>query len=344
MTKSEAENKNASFFVKKSIKSASLFIGCVAIMILVGGGVLEYFVNKELLPWPGLLNIISVFLITLGSIMLTSAVSTFLLDKSGLIELLKIQLKDIMISDEYIKTLKREKLANIRQKINNELYCSGVASNENSLLNTVNRSIDPLLEKYYFEYYDLEVTCKIENEIIKKVITRTMKLKPMDKTGTIMIKLKELFSNGFIFDEEEHAPPVELLELEVDDADLMDKIILKKVVNRGCSYTEEYFLAPVSGFEDHLLIPPRGTEVRIVIQTIVPIRDPFFYHKLPVACEKYSARFNYNHDECDVLYGTFGFLDSVIEGKCKTKSDPITIKFNEWILPGDGVAFTIIPK
>ena len=70
-------------------------------------------------------------------------------------------------------------------------------------------------------------------------------------------------------------------------------------------------------------------------------------HKIPVACKEYTARFNYDDKKYIVNGAPFGFMDAHIDGKYimeTISNSAVKISFNDWILPGDGVAFVINEK
>lgn len=106
----------------------------------------------------------------------------------------------------------------------------------------------------------------------------------------------------------------------------------------------EYRLAPAAinnSIAKKLVLNKKGINIKIVVKYKTPKDDILLVHKLPAACQHYTATMRYKEDECNVQPASFGFLDSQIKGKCDIDmgNEQVKINFNDWILPGDGICF-----
>ena len=316
----------------------------IAVFALVAGGVFDIITVENTLGL-AIMHIISVALVTFGSVVLTSAVGTILYRKTGFAEVFKEQLVQIICSSRFIKMLKKDTLQELKRDINEEIYSMEIAKSKDSILNTVVNSIEPLLEKYYFQRYDLNVYCKINGDFITKTITRKMIIK---STGdkNLELDIADFFSATFAESELGDDERVELREFVVNKKSYKQKVKIDKIEAAELgSYKQKYFLNAISNdVKKALTIGKQSIKVKIVVKTKTMLDDNMFIHKIPVACKEYKARVDYKNDECKVIGAPFGFMDTYIDEKCSVEQiseEAIEISFSEWILPGDGVVFVI---
>jgi len=312
----------------------------IAILALGGGGAIEV-IDPTKDCWDIIIHIVSTGLITAGGVIVTTGVGTSILKKTGYFDLFKNELIEIVCNHSFIKTMKPAKLIELKKSINEEIYTRELAYNEGSLLNTVSNSVEPFLNKYYFEKYSIEVFLKKHDNYLEKTVKREMHIKPAVESDTSHLKLCELFSTEFEPITEELAL-MELRDLRVSGENIT------KDYDIECMAMEEKGtnLYRINDFskspDERLKLKKNGLKVHLVVKYRTKLQDNLYVHKLPVACKDYQARINFENKKCVTQVGAFGFLDSEIEGKTliDTQEDHIVVSFNDWVLPGDGVAFT----
>ena len=103
---------------ERSSKAIQCMFAGVAGISLIAGGFVEFLSNSINGKWGIFLGILSVMLITLGSVIITSLVGTLLFKKTGLIELIKHQLIEIMTTNEFIQMLSKERLQQLKIQTN----------------------------------------------------------------------------------------------------------------------------------------------------------------------------------------------------------------------------------
>ena len=85
-------------------------------------------------------------------------------------------------------------------------------------------------------------------------------------------------------------------------------------------------------------------------KTVVPIEDNAYNHYFTLPCMKYSATFNLNTDNYSVSGYGFALEDNrnLEDGKSNVNysrvGNSLTIRIDEWALPGEGCMFTIDHK
>lgn len=330
---------------ERSSKAVQWIFAGIAILCLIVGGYLEFLSTEITGKWIIIPEISSVILITLGSVIITSLVGTLLFKKTGLIELIKHQLIEIMTTNGFIQMLSKERLVKLKTQINELLYSTEIAKDDTSLLNTVSKCIDPVLETYYFKDYSIDIYCRVNENYVEKTVTRDMIIKPTDNTKA-ELKLQDLFSitlDKIDLLEDEHLLLLSDLKINGEDEKSNADIVDTPVIREGREMVE-YRLAPAAinnSIAKKLVLNKKGINIKIVVKYKTPKDDILLVHKLPAACQHYTATMRYKEDECNVQPASFGFLDSQIKGKCDIDmgNEQVKINFNDWILPGDGICF-----
>ena len=330
---------------ERSSKAIQCMFAGVAGTSLITGGFVEFLSNSINGKWGIFLGILSVMLITLGSVIITSLVGTLLFKKTGLIELIKHQLIEIMTTNGFIQMLSKERLQQLKIQTNELLYSSEIAKDDTSLLNTVSKCIDPVLETYYFKDYSIDIYCRVKEEYVEKTVTRDMTIKPTDNTKA-ELKLEDLFSIALEkIDLPEGEELISLSELKINgEAEKKNVQFIDGCITNNGKELIKYRLTPASsntGIAKKMVLNKRGVNIKIVVKYKTPKDDIMLVHKLPAACQHYTAALRYKEEECTVQPASFGFLDSQIKGKCDIEmgAEQIKINFNDWILPGDGICF-----
>ena len=117
---------------ERSSKAIECMFAGVAGISLIAGGFVEFLSNSINGKWGIFLGILLVMLITLGSVIITSLVGTLLFKNTGLIELIKHQLVEIMTTNGFIQMLSKERLQQLKIQTNELLYSSEIAKDDTS--------------------------------------------------------------------------------------------------------------------------------------------------------------------------------------------------------------------
>jgi hypothetical protein len=94
------------------------------------------------------------------------------------------------------------------------------------------------------------------------------------------------------------------------------------------------------------LIIKDNSILEIEYETIVPLYDCHFVNRVNKPCQHYVIHFNYDENEVNISGQGFGFMEYGEKDRMiiRTEKHSKVIRFTDWILPGDGTIFTILPK
>lgn len=253
------------------------------------------------------------------------------------------KLTDIMINDNYIEKLDDEKKKKLKQTIEEQLYFKDKAHDKNSFFYTVQRDVSRFLDGYYYNKYDITVECFFEKDangdvIIRKLLRKKIEVvNPKHDSIKLGIPIKSGLQSIAGFDDGD------ILKVKLASVDGMDitKEAIDKIVQ--CKYTDNRYNLH---FSCDLEVDLKGQMViETVTETIAPITDVHFTHRVHKPCRQYSITMLWHSNEYTIHGYGFGFMDETSNKPDKTYvSNGIILKYNNWILPGDGVLFTILKK
>ena len=262
-------------------------------------------------------------------------------------EISKKQSTDLLIDDSYIKNLNDEKRESLKNKLDKELFFKNRISDDDKLWDFHNQEIAQLLNDYYYSQYNLLINCRIEKldnnvMVIKKNLNRKIIFEnPTKNEHLITVPLDSYF------EEIEGINNSNLLKVNKcvyrleQPSCVLNKNITESVKNK-ITFDEEdnsefnsYFVA-VKCNEEIELPPNSKLTLEYETETIVPLTDKQYVHRLSKPCKNYRTTFvlldskNYSLDG----WG-FAFND---KNKLNLIRNPylIEITFDDWVLPGDG--------
>lgn len=326
--------------LEKAKNSLTLWWTLIGIISLAVGAWLDVIANES--SYKTLLSIISVILITIGGIVFSAEIGSFLADVTGLTEVIKNQLSEIMCNWAFIKRIKPSHLQDLKKQINEELYSKEIAYNEDSLLNFVYKSIEPHIEKYYFEQYSLNIFFRVNEDCLEKTVERKIHIKPATPNKDQKIDISELFSMSIDADFADSYKP-ELRDIRINGNDERKYFEVKR---KEITKDRHYIYKLVSDNQNNIVtLPSKGIDISITFNIRSSKSDSIFTHRLPVACKKYNTEFIFRPEECDVKATAFGFMYnncSDINTTCIDDTVPgrIKITYSDWVLPSDGVVYT----
>lgn len=291
-------------------------------------------------------NITNIFLMaftTIGGSFVTAAIGTITLKYSGIVKFVRTQAENVLMKDEYIANLSIEKLKKLKAKINAKIYNPDVASEEDSLLNHTLKSIEPLLAKYYFEEYDIDMEVSIlkskEGEMyIEKIITKELLAKPMEKHKGVEIALSELLKGSIGEKSIDGKPAIEVIEFMVGDEKKEIEEILTADSKNDKAYGIRYHIVFKNDGEDRITIGEEGRRLIIKFVSRVRINDLVSFNRIAVPCKEFRMRVGYDRNEMDIKYSLYGFYNKKDVSVRNGDRGNLRIRCDKWLLPGNGVA------
>ncbi|KJS15499.1 MAG: hypothetical protein VR69_13090 [Peptococcaceae bacterium BRH_c4b] len=286
---------------------------------------------------------VGIALFILGSI-------TILLELSDFREYFFSRLNDILIKDEYISVLNQDKLRNLENKVQKLLYFKEQQNDKKSFFYKVQNDVKPLINGCYFDYYEIRVECKIEDNLIKKKMTKIFEIVnpnvneieesiPIDssmqiidgiedgdlyKVESLSIKSISIDDYGNKTEKDNTIDDLGLIYTKCDDESI-NKYNIRVQTNKTITVKDR-------------------CKVEIIYNTITPMSDPFFTHRVRKPCKRYRCVFHFKNDIYELAGYGFGFMDRNNKITKNNFTGGIELSFKDWILPGDGVIFTLLRR
>lgn len=286
-----------------------------------------------------LLNVISM----ITSMIVGIGVSTLCLDFFSYVQYTRERLKEIVVEKDFIETLSDDEKKELVDKVEKSLYFQSEKEPSRSLYENIKARVIPLLEEPYLERYIIHIDCYIDEEkgIIKKKFHREM----------IICSLEDNYSYQLPFSM--YMKRIEGIEDEnlykINECLFQKKTYTEEtkfnICNHGIHKDSVQFY---STYEFNLR---KGNNIiEMQYETIVPISDLEYCHYVSMACKTYSASFSIHSDERYMVNGHGFVLDDIanrdgVDVVKKVKQDnTVFLTMGDWIMPGEGCAFFIIPK
>jgi hypothetical protein len=272
------------------------------------------------------------------------ATITIVLEISDFKEYFIKRLEEIIVGDDYISHLDVSKLESIHEKIENRLYNGDQRTDPNSFFCKIQKEITQFVGKCYYEDFDIAIECSIiENagqKLIKKVVHRKFDI--VNPTNQFVEEIIPIGSNMKKIDGMEHIDMYSIRSVIVDSKD-----ITKEVMCTAYETTDDPYCIDIS-CDYKINIPCGGkTKVETIAETLVPIDDVFYWHRIMKPCKQYRISFMIYSSDYRVEGTGFGFLygPGLIKRMLFNRMGyGLMLRFNDWILPGDGVMFAIVHK
>lgn len=291
------------------------------------------------------IHTLNLLLKEIGIALFIVATITIVLEISDFKEYFIQRLQDIIVEDDYIQHLTPEKLERIHDKIENRLYNGDQRTEPSSFYCKVQKEITDFVGKCYYEDMDITVECSVV-EIAGKRLFKKIIHRKVDIVNPTQEKVMEVIPVGSSLPKIDGLEKEELYILHsvrVDSKDITESL--------RCDIQEIITNDPycIDADCDRLIEIPSSSKKRVetITETRVPLDDIHYWHRIMKPCKQYRVSFIMNDDNYVVGGTGFGFLHGVglikqmLTNRLKSG---LVFRFNDWILPGDGVIFTITPK
>ncbi len=352
LVEQETENWRANKSRENAIKAKALtaiLIGCI--LLLISFIVDVYFSTIELKEIQGsilkaslsILNIVTSMVVGIG-------VSTIVLDFFSYVQYTRDRLKEIIVDKSFIKKLSDEEKRNIIFKTEESLYFKDGRILPNSLYADVKKKITPLLDSCYFSEFLMTISCDIDekNGVIRKEILKNMKIISNENDSEFTVPFSVSLRQPDCEEVEQAYEIVSCifrLEDVTDDFIAAQEEIKIKEGERISSSDDTRFKTNYS-----FKLKKGENILELRTKTVVPINDNVYSHYFTLPCMRYSATFNINNDNYSISGYGFALEDKrgSEDGKNNVNysrvGNSLTIRINEWALPGEGSMFIIDRK
>lgn len=297
-----------------------------------------------------LLDIAANVIIVIISVLLTTIISTYVIDiksKNNLYS--ELLANDVFASPEFYNALTSDNKIKMLNNLEKNIYFDGHKIKEDMYV-SIRKKINTLNNKdCYLEKCNIVVNCekyKIgNNELIKKTIIKTLYIKSFKD---------KIILNNFKFLSNSHAKinklsNINIEHIKIDDNKISSNDYSSNIINvtstldNKCGYTEhiEYRYN-----NDIIISNQSATKIEIKYITLSPITDKVYAFRLQYPCKDFSFLFSTSNDfNCNLNSFAFGFIDNGDNSlKVDDVSNIIHVSFNDWIFPLDGISVFLNEK
>lgn len=271
---------------------------------------------------------------------------TLLLDLNGYLSYFRIRLSEVFTNHEMIDLLSSDYKRQLKYQLLNSIYKPDTEDSQALLTLFDSKLANMLMDDFYYESYSLLGNCKIieinGKSYIQKDIKKTVKYKEINSSKDNRVSnflgidcnviegideepftLHSVKINGRLLSEEEYF-------IKTNRFSVLNSKLEK--ISYDCMLKEH------KPFENSIKLEQEYT-------VIAPITDREYNIRLRKLCKKMRCSFVYDSSKMDILAKGFIFSTTGspafdimhVESLCELES-------NDWLLPGEGIAFTVIEK
>ncbi|MDR0952539.1 MAG: hypothetical protein LBM18_06415 [Oscillospiraceae bacterium] len=324
------------------------------IIIISGMLTLGWFVLVVIANWPKALEdgwiwfllrdmaiqILPIF----ATVMISALISATVIEVKEKNKLLdEIMREDVLLSDYIIDNLEFSR----KKALLNKLYLDEKVSPHREMFEHMMKNLDDHRSNLkgdktlYYEKCHITVNCEIGDEFITKTITRVIELK-----SELPMKFGRHKIIGLAYSPDSKEP--ELLNFSVDGQPRKDSVVHEYPTNEDNHLMNKSKNTIKKDFiyidpDDRGIDNTNGVPFKIVYRTAVPNWDKNYTCRLKYPCKDFQLIFNIDPNDSRYCLHTaaFGFVD---DGKASPNDDSgqhVTIVFENWAFPNDGVSVTM---
>ena len=287
-----------------------------------------------------LLGVVYDFVSTAATAVIICGIGSYVFTFLGFIEYMKERLIDIVIEDNYLKKLGPEKVKLLMEKLEQIIYKNADLSDD-GLLKFVQKEVHPFITEHYYEEYITHVNCKLidGNKVEKETNRRVVIAKK--GYGASEIDVSQLFRTSLKGTKEESENNISLLFMSINGEETDEYELKHENIEKDKDYCNSFRL-----FGDKILIENGRIIIVIKTKTIVDIDDYSYTQRVKVPCRNFTLHFHFEGDDMTVGYDQFGFMSRYQPDRVITENmkNCVVVRFTNWMLPGDGVVFTLLRK
>lgn len=296
-------------------------------------------------------NILSNILLVIMSIASASILSTILIDvksKNSLYN--EILTSDVLSAPQFYSALSKDNREQMLRGLEGNLYFSNCPVKED-MYRSVRKKINSYdgeggSNQYFLESCVYNIRCQITGSYFKKTILKSIDLRSyttLDKVGFLLCS-----TDAPILQDCAQSSVISLyingVEKNIDDV-----IETRTVLIHGNAFCDKsgYVQRSSHSYKGNLhLSPDKPNRIEVTYETAVPLYDTFYSCRTPYPCHKFDLTYmlvGQLADKYSLSVCAFGFLDDAKSTPNQKDSMPeISIKFDNWIFPLDGVSVSMI--
>lgn len=335
--KKEKKNIDKNKLLIKNKASKMISIGVIVVLVSI---ILTNVITVDTLYK----NIGIMILASFGSAVFIAGIVSINLEFFGYIDYAEKRFKNIIIEDDYVQNLSRSKLEELQIKIEEQKLYGTNKPPEGSFHSIVRNDIEPMLEEIFLKDHSVVIDCDLDGDLIKKDIHMTMSHDCLDicKNRNIIDGESKCICSLSSIDGLDDNKLFKLKSVKYNGLEMVNNVVVtieetdEEVYNRAVHLD-------ISKISEALFVSPEKENVfEIRFSTVVPLEDNMVTSRVPFPAKNFMFTLNYDDNVFRIRGEGFGFMDShknipILESYKRSA----TIKFNDWILPGDGGLFLV---
>jgi len=283
--------------------------------------------------------------IHIGQALIIGSTISLLIDLPAMVNYFKKITIQSLISEDYLNSLSRIKLLDLRKKTTARIHLKDTQFVEHGLID-LDEKICDLLTKYYHERYRQNVSCKFEGDyVIKKHHVEELIINPLGNTGN-SIKFPENVRNFFYKKENENVGDMfKILKYVVTADDKKEIDYMKegiKIIESPSDTTDMPYNVQTSivnkdnnPLEFEFI---KWLKIEKIWEVRVPKADITFLKRVKIPVKSFRLDYHFPDSGVKLVAACFGTLALSDEGNIKIihEDDHVSIESYTWLLPGNG--------
>ncbi len=280
-------------------------------------------------------EIILVFFSVAGSALLSS----ILIEKRNSNKIVEqIFVDDFLTSDNFLKILDDEEKLKVLTALETQLEFNKCREKSEMYVAVKNKLNKPLFgHDLFYEKYYLNIICDINEQFIEKTIVKCVEIKSLCKSinidNYILLALTTPKSSDYI--------PAEIKKLTINGEAVDSKRIKQNNSEspdpldkkRGYIDNIKFLLDKSLNFSSK-----KSIKIEMEYITRCPLNDMVYSCRMPYPCKNFDFNFVVRNDNYAINPVAFGFIDDAKSSPNHTDDRKrVSIKFDDWIFPLDGV-------
>ena len=254
-----------------------------------------------------------------------------------------------------------------QRQIKNEIERNLCLKNDDpdNLYSSVQCGLDEIIQDVYVNELIIHIDCKKITDMFEKKVDETFEymLPQIKNRNKLQANLSDLIPK-YLF----QSPKQKICEMpqSADKCELCDKSCIRdykvevnneevemELVENKLDYKDlidyeyQYGYECVDKKKNKIVFTDKPVKIHMSFLSKVPVTDPLYVYKCKKATRNLTIHFDYDNEELEVFPIGFGFMDRTMVDDSMTISrfpHSTKIRFKNWLLPGNGVVFVILPK
>lgn len=350
--KKKKKQKLKKFFVRKSVAICTCILACVTLFIYLFlqttcddlsiqvAQSTDKSQKEEITQKYMERKAFSEISLVIFSVIASSAVSAVIIEKRNSNELIKeVFVDDFFATEEFIDLMDEKQQKTLLCALERELNFDGNTQKSEmyvTILEKLNKSVINE-EKLYYDNYYLDIKCDVKENHIEKTIIKKYELKPMvssldlDSYLLLSATLKQVA--GF------NSISITRLKINNEEIDVNTLQSEKKVPDNSLHEKSGYNKRIEYKYNKPLhLTDYKPIEIELQYITRCPLNDLAYTCRMPYPCKNFSFKYSVENEDYQLSPTAFGFIDDAKNSPNHSNDRKnVTINFNNWIFPLDGV-------